>query len=226
MIKSLFCILISVGFSKDIKTNEVIMQNAPDWLTQNRVERVTDKIQQRLEWSTRRIQVFWYKTFDEYSKAQSLGPQAMAVTAHMGDQAAVHLGPKVTQENFDSVFGHELVHVIISQKYKGAIPKWLEEGLANHLAQHGKVDYQWLASKPFPPDVKELAHPFSGSADGIYYRYVASQAFAEMLQKKCELDNLIRLSVQRKLEDYLVSYCEMKDINAAFRDWVKKKAKG
>ena len=214
----------AVAQAKEIKTNEVTMPNAPDWLTATRVEKVAARIQHKLEWSTRRITVHWYKTPEEFAKAHSLGPQATAVTIKAGDTVTVHMGPLVTDENFDAIFGHELVHVIIIQKYKDAIPKWLEEGLANHLANRGKVDYKWLASQPFPNDVRELAHPFSGSPDGIGYRYKASQAFAEMLNKKCELDNLIRLSVQRKLENYLVTYCQIKDINAAFRDWVKKKA--
>jgi hypothetical protein len=138
--------------------------------------------------------------------------------------ASVHLGPDVNDKNFDDVFGHEMVHVIVFQKYKDSIPKWLEEGLANHLAKRGNVDYKWLAKQPFPDDVREMAHPFKGSAALISYRYMASQAFAEMLQKKCELENLIRLSVQRKMEDYMRTYCEIKDLNVAFRDWVKKKA--
>lgn len=212
--------------AKEIKTNEVTMANAPAWLTTPRVEKVTNRMQHKLEWSTRRIDVHWYDTAEAFGKAHSLGSQAMAVTRNAGGVVTVHLGPKVTTENFDETFGHELVHVIIMQKYKDAIPKWLEEGLANHLASVRKVDYKWLVTQPFPQDVRELAHPFSGSADGISYRYKASQAFAEMLQKKCELDNLIRLSVQRKMENYIATYCEIKDINAAFREWVKKRAAG
>ena len=71
-----------------------------------------------------------------------------------------------------------------------------------------------------------MAHPFSGAAADVRYRYKASQAFAEMLAKKCDLEELIRLSVTRKMEDYMKSYCEIKDLNAAFHDWVKKKALG
>src|SRR5690606_18961288 len=102
--------------------------------------------------------------------------------------------------------------------------KWLEEGLANHLSKMQPVDYKWLAQQPFPNDVRELAHPFKGDATLVSYRYKASQAFAEMLNKKCDLQNLIRLSVQRKMEDYMRTYCEIKDLNKAFQDWVKKKA--
>src|SRR5690606_14376126 len=109
-------------------------------------------------------------------------------------------------------------------KYKSAIPKWLEEGLANHLSRAKKVDYRWLASQPFPEDVRDLAHPFKGDASQVSYRYKASQAFAEMLDKKCDLQNLIRLSVERNMEDYIRRYCEIPDLNLAFREWVKKQA--
>ena len=70
----------------------------------------------------------------------------------------------------------------------------------------------------------ELAHPFKGSEDRIAYGYVASQAFAEMLDKKCDLQNLIRLSVERKMEDYIKRTCEISDMSVAFKSWVKQKA--
>ena len=210
--------------AKEIRTNNVTILNAPDWLRQPRVEKVTDRIQNKLEWQTRRVNVKFYSDRSDYEGVHKLGAGAVAVAMFAGGEASVHLGPDVTDKNFDDVFGHEMVHVIVFQKYKDAIPKWLEEGLANHLAKRGNVDYKWLASQPFPDDVREMSHPFKGSAALISYRYMASQAFAEMLQKKCELENLIRLSVQRKMEDYMRTYCEIKDLNAAFRDWVKKKA--
>ncbi len=224
-----FTAFLLIGFSnfaqaKEIRTNEVTMPNAPEWLQQTRVEKVTDRIQNKLEWSTRRVVVHWYSTPEDFDRAHGMGPLAAAVTKQSGGVTTVHMGPTVTTKNFDEIFGHELVHVIINQKYKDAIPKWLEEGLANHLAMRGKVDYKWLASQPYPEDVRELAHPFKGSFALISYRYKASQALAEMLAKKCDLENLIRLSVQRKMEDYIVTYCEIKDLNVAFKDWVKKKA--
>jgi hypothetical protein len=178
-----------------------------------------------LEWTIRKIGVSWHSTEADYEKVQSFGPQSLAVTKY-GDQASIDIGPQVTDSNFDEVFGHELVHVIVFQKYKGAIPKWLEEGLANYFSASGKVDYAWLAKQPFPADVHELAHPFHGSASEVSYRYKASQAFADMLAKKCDLEELIRLSVTRKMEDYMRTYCEITDLNAAFRKWVQDKAKG
>lgn len=213
-----------VAHGAEIITNEVTLHDAPSWLKRTRVQKVIDHIQMHLEWSIRRINVFYHASEAAFAKAQNLGPLAVAVTKNDGHVAVVHLGPKVTNANFDEVFGHELVHVIVFQKYKNAIPKWLEEGLANHLSSAKKVDYKWLAKQAFPDDVRHLAHPFDGTIDRIEYSYKASQAFAEMLDKKCDLQNLIRLSVERKLEDYLTTYCEIPDLNAAFRAWVKTQA--
>lgn len=227
MKRPLFAILFTFCqslFAKDIVTNEVVVHDAPDWLKQPRVEKVIDHVQMHLEWTIRKINVNWYPTQEAYDKVQNLGPLSLAVTKYDGGTASVHIGPKVNEKNFDETFGHELVHVIVFQKYKGAIPKWLEEGLANHFSRTEKVDYKSLAKHPFPDDVHNLAHPFSGSAEDIVYRYQASQAFAEMLAKKCDLEELIRLSVTRKMEDYMRTYCEIKDLNAAFHEWVKKKA--
>lgn len=225
--KLLFFVLTLAA--KDITTNELKMDGAPEWLKQPRVERITDRIQNKLEWSTRKTSVHWYKTQADFDKVQSFGSLALAVTKNDGVTAVIHIGPRVTESNFDQVFGHEMVHVIVMQKYRESIPKWLEEGLANHLSSREKVDYKWLASQPFPDDVHQLAHPFNGTASGVTadkvkYRYRASQAFAEMLAKKCDLEVLIRLSVQRKMEDFMRTYCEIKDLNAAFREWVKKKS--
>jgi hypothetical protein len=217
------CFCAGVCSAKEINTNEINMINAPVWLKQSRVEKVTNRIQSKLEWSTRKINVSCYNSESAYEKVNSYGATAVAVTQMSHDVASIHLGPKVNEKNFDEIFGHELVHVIVFQKYRGAIPKWLEEGLANHLASYQKVDYKWLNTQAFPADVRELAHPFGGNAAGVSYRYKASQAFAEMLDKKCGLENLIRLSVGRKMEDYISTYCGIDDLNKAFKDWVKKK---
>jgi hypothetical protein len=201
------------------------MKNAPDWLTQPRVEKVTDHIKLHLSWVPRDVPVTFYYTAADYSKAQNLGPQSMAVTKYDGGKASIHLGPLVTDKNFDETFGHELVHVEVFQKYKGAIPKWLEEGLANYFSSKEKVDYKWLAKQKPVDDVHNLAHPFSGDAAQINYRYKASQAFAEMLAKKCDLEVLIGLASEaHKMEQYMNTYCEIKDLNVAFREWVKKKS--
>jgi hypothetical protein len=231
--KSLFSFLLLAcapfALAKEITTNNIHMADAPAWLTQNRVEKIIDHIQMVLEWDIRRIEVYWYKDQASFEKAHGLGPVAMAVSKK-GD-STIHLGPKVDSANFDPVFGHELVHIISGQKYKEAIPKWLEEGLANYLAKLGKVDYKYLASRPLPADVRTLTHPYNAvSVDGIHYHYVASQALTEMIAKKCDLHQLLQLSVgkskdchqETSMECYLDTYCDIKDLNAEYKKWVSK----
>lgn len=212
---------IAVAAAADFETNAVRVIDPPAWLTRPRVERITDHIQTELEWSIRRTPVRWYTDQAAFERAHQLGPHAMAVT--LAKDASVHLGPHVTAENFDRVFAHELVHVALRQKYKDAVPKWLEEGLANHLARGPRVDYAWLARQPVPADVRTLTHPYvEANADRIKYHYVASEALIELIAKRCDLTNLLRLSVGRGMDGYLDTYCEIKDLNAAFRDWIKR----
>ncbi len=136
----------------------------------------------------------------------------------------VHFGPSVDDKDFDGVFGHELVHIILAQKYKEAIPPWFEEGLANHIAKFGNVDYNWLAKQKAPQDVRALSHPFKGLVVSARYHYQASQALAEMIGKKCDMENLLRLSVGKNLEDYLPTYCEIKDLNGEFKKWISRRS--
>lgn len=230
----MFFALGTIAHTKTISTNAVNINHAPDWLKRTRVEKSINRIQTRLEWSTRRVNAYFYKTASEFEKIHSFGPLALAVTKISNGVASIHLGPKLNTNNFDQSFSHEMVHVILFQKYKGAIPKWLEEGLANHLAQKDPVNYQWLAQamkqKNNTSDIYSLSHPFDEKGlrrnnEGIKFRYLASQAFAEMLDKKCDLQNLIRLSVKRKMEDYIKTYCGLKDINKSFKNWVTEKSK-
>lgn len=220
MVQMFFVFVLSLH-AVEIDTNAVHMNGAPVWLKRTRVEKVTDRIQTKLEWTIRKINVFWYTDEAEFQRAHNLGPLAMAVSRKSDN--TIHLGPKVDDRNFDATFGHELVHIILSQKYKDAVPKWLEEGLANHLSHSEKVDYRWLAKQPFPEDVRKLVHPYSSaSASGVHYHYVASQALIEMIAKKCDLAQLLQLSVGEKMENYLETYCDIKDLNAEFHKWVKK----
>lgn len=207
--------------AESIETNSVRFPNAPSWLKRNRAEKVIERIQTRLEWTIRKIEARFYEGEGEFQKAQSLGPGVMAV-ANKRD-GVIHLGPKVTSENFDTVFGHELVHIILAQKYKEAIPGWVEEGLANHIGKHGQVNYAWLARQPFPDDVRKLSHPFQTTVTSPQYHYQASQALAEMIAKKCDMSTLLQLSVGMKMESYLDTYCEIKDLNLEFKNWVRKK---
>ncbi len=219
---------LPVGAQSDknrIFTNAIIMDQPPSWLKAVRVRKVTRRMQRKLEWTIHRIPVHYYSSSEAFGAAHGLGPKAIAVTINRSGSQVVHLGPRVTDENFDEVFGHELVHVILAQKYKQAIPKWFEEGLANHYANKGKVDYKWLLNNGFPEDVRKVGHPFKLSPEKIRYHYKVSQALAEMLDRKCKLVNLISLSVGRSMEPFIKTYCEIKDLNEEFKKWVKKKAK-
>ncbi len=70
----------------------------------------------------------------------------------------IHISPMKDLDALTPTFRHELVHVIFKQKYKTAIPGWLEEGLANHLGSQRKVDYKWLKTQNIP-DADRLSHP-------------------------------------------------------------------
>jgi hypothetical protein len=213
------------GTSPTIETNAATFYNAPSWLRRNRAEKIISRLETRLEWNIRRVAVHFYSSPGAFEKAHSLGPYVTAVSVMDSKAQVVHLGPRVDNVQFDSVFAHELVHIILYQKYKGAVPRWLEEGLANHLAEKAPIDYQWLSRQTLPVDLREsLQHPLGPNWEQAQFKYKASQAFAEMLSKKCDLTNLLRLSVERKMEDYIKTYCEIADINVAFRKWVTEKA--
>lgn len=205
----------------EILTNSVHMKSAPKWLTASRINKVADKVQSTLEWTIRRAEVFWYTDENEFASAHGLSSKLLAFSQKSAN--TIHLGPKILEKNFESIFAHELVHIVAYQKYKQAIPPWLEEGLANHVGKIGKVNYKWLREQPTLESVYELGHPLTGSEFQVHYRYIASQALAEMLHKKCDFKNLLRLSVGRKMEDYITTYCGIKDLEASFRAWIKEK---
>jgi len=206
-------------FSADIRTNQLTVHEAPAWATERRHQAATNKIQNALEWEIRRVHVYWYKDAAAFTKDLKLN---FKVTAYFRrTDSTVHLGPDVTDKNFDAVFGHELVHVIFHQKYKGAIPSWLEEGLANYLAQREKVNYKWLSAQP-RVDVTTLSHP-NAEIRGASFHYQTSTAVTEMIAKKCSLPDLLRLSVGKQLTTYLKTYCEIPDLNAEFDRWLRAK---
>ncbi|MGE0616620.1 MAG: hypothetical protein AB7P04_13375 [Bacteriovoracia bacterium] len=202
-----------------IKTNSVVVENPPVWLKDRRIEKITDKVESFLEWKIRRVNVRWEPDAGAFARGHGLGNHPILAYTRANEQT-IHLGPQVTDANFDGTFGHELVHVVIFQKYAEAIPPWLVEGLANFVAKNSVVDYVWLASRPAIP-VESLVHPFR--ADPRYH-YMASTALMEMLAKKCDLRDLIQMSVKKKLADQIRRLCGINDINATFAEWVKYQA--
>jgi len=202
----------------ELLTNATHWADAPSWITKGKVDRVVEHMQGQLEWDIHRCEVLIFSDQSVFEAAHGLGPGALAVT--LKNKNKILLGPQVKQDNFDAVFGHEIVHVIAYQKYKEAIPGWLEEGLANQLSHAGKVDYAWMKKQPPLADVHSLTHPFSGAPDRVHFAYMASQALAEMISAKCDFRNLLRLSVGVGMEGYLDTYCGIKDINGAFKAWI------
>lgn len=220
-------VLISLSVSQlmaePLRTNEFLVYNAPRWMKRVKLEKLSDSIQTKLEWSTRRVPIFYHQDQAHFNKAHNLGVGPVAVTIKSPQKTEIHLSPQVTKHNYQRVIGHELVHVIFYQKYRGAIPRWLEEGFANHLSRKTKVNYKWLKKQRLPKDVTSLDHPFKNGTMIPRVHYQVSQALVEMLKKKCDLDNLLRLSVKRKMENYIASYCNIKDVNKAFKLWLQKK---
>ncbi|OYZ24053.1 MAG: hypothetical protein B7Y39_02315 [Bdellovibrio sp. 28-41-41] len=212
----------ATAFSAELLTNCARFSDVPKWVNLSRVNRIADSVTRIMEWDIRRVEVQWYQNQKEFESVHSLGPMALAVTQR--GQNRILLGPKVIDSNFDRVFGHELVHITSAQKYKDAIPKWLEEGMANHIANFGKVDYKTMLKRPLPKDVTKMIHPMSGNDQDILNHYMTSQALAEMLSARCDFRNLLRLSVQRKMEDYLEKVCRISDINQTFQKWVSDQA--
>ena len=207
-----------------IRTNEVSCDHPPAWLTEARVDKVVARVQDVLEWDIRRIRLAWYTSRTEFEKTHGFGPTVLAFARKTDN--SVHMGPEVTRDNFETTFGHELTHVILYQKYKDSVPRWLEEGLANFVGRKGRVDYAWLASQP-PRDVTSLTHPFAGLQSGSEqskFHYQASTALAEMIASKCDLQGLLQLSVGSKFATYLDTTCGISDVNAEYRKWIRRKS--
>jgi hypothetical protein len=216
--------------SEPISTNASHHQGAPSWIKATRIERVTQKIQSQLEWDIRRVQVQWYTSAEEFRRAHGFDESVLAFFRPK-DQT-IHIGPRVDTKNFDGVFGHELVHAVVYQKFKTAIPKWLEEGLANTIAKNAKADYTWLATQRIK-SFKELTHPFlavsSQPGEGALqarYHYAASTALMEMLSKKCQILDLLQMSVGKSVETYLDKLCGISNLDEEFKKWIKKQTGG
>lgn len=212
----------SLLHAEPLETNEVSMASAPAWLKVNQVQKVVDRIQNSMEWDIRKVKVYWYADPALFLKAHGFDGTVLAFSRKSDN--SIHLGPRVDLRSFDGLFGHELVHVIVYQKYKDAIPKWLEEGLANYIGRKSPVDYAWLGKQTPIAEVRNLVHPYQKSKVPAAYHYAASTALAEMIASHCDLEDLLKLSVGKNLENYLSTYCGIEDVNKSFREWVTKKS--
>lgn len=217
-------------------TNAASFENAPKWLTALRVNRVVDHVVYEIPWSIHRVRVRWFDSASEFAAAHGLksdgSSNILAVTKK--NENEMDIGPGVNTKNFDGVFGHELVHVIISQKYGiGAIPPWLEEGLANYTAKRNDVRFveikKYLNEHP-DFDVRTLGHPFSGntvpgvSAD---LQYSMSTVLMQSIAAHCDAYDLLQMATGKgnSVEGWLEKICDISDLNKTFRDYVAKRAK-
>ncbi len=206
--------------ASDFRMNCCDVKDAPSWATSDRLRSIDARISEALAWSIRRIRVQFYAHASHFKQASNL---RFSVNAFFRpSDESVHVSPSVTEDMFDATFGHELVHVIFHQKYKNAIPAWLEEGLANFIGSRRAIDYNWLAKQKLTP-VTSLVHPNS-DASGSKYHYQASGAAAAMIADRCNMNDLLMLSVGRKLEKYLATFCKIEDVDVSFRDWVQRNA--
>jgi glucose/arabinose dehydrogenase len=69
-----------------------------------------------------------------------------------------------------------------------------------------------------------MGHPFKNPDIDVNVHYRVSQALVEMLEDKCDLKKLLRLSVRKKIETYIQRTCGIQDINQSFRQWIDSKA--
>lgn len=209
-----------------IRTNSVTIRNAPSWLTQSRVQSVVDHVERKLEWSIRRVNATYYKNAKQMIKNFNgrAAPEIVAFTKRADN--SIHFGPKVNKSNFDLYFGHELAHVVIFQKYKKSIPPWLNEGLCNSVAGYKKVKFDWLSKQRPRIDITKLHHPYEISNKGrADLHYAASLAAVKMLEKKCpSFRELLNLSLRSNVNDYIKTYCKIKDVNATFWSWIDRQA--
>ena len=218
------------GHAQQMRLNQMTVEMPPPWLKESRIQRVVDRIENKLEWDIRKIRVVFYADQGAFLKEFGVPDAPISAFARKTDMS-VHVGPKVDAQNFDAVFGHELSHVISYQKYKDAIPRWLEEGLANLVSKNGKPDYEWLSLQGQLPVVHSMGHPFKAVTTGkeatgsIRLHYEASHALADLLATKCGLHDLLQLSMGSSVENYIATLCGMKDLDQALKDWVARKAK-
>jgi hypothetical protein len=202
------------------RTNCCEVTNAPKWLTNFKLSDIAAKMERDMGWSIRRVKVIFHDTDASFSGAANLNFSANAFFSPA--RQTIEFKPQKDLETFTPTFRHELSHVISNQKFKGAIPSWLEEGFANYLGSKRKVDYKWLAAQELP-DASRLSHPQS-DATGSQMHYQLSTATVEMIAKRCNLKDLLMLTTGSKLTNYLETFCKIKDINAEVRAWVKSKA--
>ncbi|HRK01130.1 MAG TPA: hypothetical protein PLH57_00570 [Oligoflexia bacterium] len=218
-------------FAATLSTNAALVEGAPKWATLAKINRVADRIERALEWDIRRVRVRWFSNADQFAQAHNLkgdGTANILAVTHK-QRGEILIGPLVTPDKFEGVLGHEFAHVIIYQKYKTAIPPWLEEGLANQVA--GRKTVEWKAVRIFLEanpefDVRTLGHPFKTETANlsVALQYSISTALMQTIASRCRVYDLLQMSVGYSVDTYLKNLCQIDDLNTAFRRYVFKNA--
>jgi hypothetical protein len=208
------------SWAESIRTNSVVFESAPSWVTESMIERTVSGIEDKLEWDIRKIKAVWVSDLKEFDKKHGYGPSVTAFS--LKSENTIYVSSRVDAQSFEGTFGHELVHVVLFQKYKTAIPKWIEEGFANYFSRHKKANYSEL-KKIKLPDIKLMQHPFKNRVQGLSHEhyYMVSLALTEMLAAKCDLQDLVQLSVGKNLENYIQKTCGIADLQQEFARWVQ-----
>src|SRR5689334_5214119 len=103
----------SLALADPIDTNSVRVGNSPAWLKASRIQRTVERMEAKLEWDIRKIRMQWHADPHEFSKQHGLNDPTVLAYTWPVDQS-VHMGPRITEANFDAVFAHELTHVILA----------------------------------------------------------------------------------------------------------------
>jgi hypothetical protein len=207
--------------AETLRVGPIRFENTPTWFQARKAEKVIDRVQARLEWDLRPSTAVFHSDPEAFSRAHGLGGSVLAF-AKKGSNV-IYFGPQVDAAQFESTFAHELAHLIVGQKYKKAIPDWLEEGLANSVAGKDRIDYGWLFQQK-RPRVRELAHPFRGSVDPRLH-YLLSSATVAYLSSKCSFADLLQLSVGKGIEPFLATYCEIRDLDGEMEKFIAAQAR-
>lgn len=214
---------------QELISNTFILQGKPPaWLKMNRLESLAEKMEQKLEWKIKKVPLKFYSDEPSFWRSMKV-PNSSALAFVKSADQSIHIGPKLNAQNFDIHFRHELSHVILFQKYKGHIPTWLEEGLANLHAGNTQVNYGFISSqKKLRGDVRveNFSHPLKATSFAeLDFYYQAATAAAVMIKEKCgSMDELLNLALKDHLTKQFKTYCQIEDLNEAFWKWIEKKA--
>jgi hypothetical protein len=205
---------------KELRTNCCLVQNPPAWLQTTDLQATAKRVEGRLQWTIRRVQLRFVQDPNQYRSEGSLQFPTRAFFNR--SKNTIYFSPTVNKDNFPAVLGHELVHVVFAQKHKHAIPVWLEEGFANFIGSQVVADYRWLAKEQLSP-VTSLKHPNS-DPDTFRQHYQLSGAAVDYIASRCSLDDLLMMSVKRSVTDYLQKLCRIKNIDSEVAAWIASKA--